>query len=359
MSKNDSPMESPFLFSEDTKKKVFLKKKASPSLTTSSQQSEKILEKKIPVTLFTGYLGAGKTTVITNLIKEMPKNYSIAWLKNEMGNTQVDTELAQESRTATVKEMLQGCICHVMIGQLSEALKELAKTNPDRIIIETSGSATPAPVVWEIRKNPSLVMDGVITVIDAKNFQGYVHKSPTLKIQAKYTDLILINKHEDLDEFTLERNLDDLYEINLDTPKIKTDRGHIHPEIIFSLNSNLFTTEKSAKESASEINQDHHGFEVDLIEIRPTKIFDRETLLPILLKEFPKEKFYRIKGVVKEKDSPLFINCAFGDCSLTSLKKNHSIPRMIFMGEDLFDFKDLIMRHFAIKEDEIHYTPKK
>ena len=302
MNTNNTENTSPFL-SYVSKESTSNEKISSRTLndTPGIQPSHNPQQKKIPVTLFTGYLGAGKTTVIINLIKRMPSGYSIAWLKNEMGNTQVDTELAQELRVATVKEMLQGCICHVMIGQLSEALKELVAQNPDRIVIETPGSATPAPVVWEIRKNPALTMDGVITVIDAKNFHGYVNKSPTLKLQAKFTDLILINKHEDLDEATLEKNLDDLYEINLDTPKIKTDHGNIRPEIVFGLESKLFLDTKSVFHHEEGVNHDHQGFEVDIVEIRTKKECNETSLLATLREKFPKNTFYRIKGDLNGK----------------------------------------------------------
>lgn len=349
-------MDHPFL-SQNPNKKEISQKTQSPSFLIP--QKEKEQKKKdssaIPVTIFTGYLGAGKTTIITNLIKNMPPDYKIAWLKNEMGNTAVDTELAEESRTATVKEMLQGCICHVMIGQLGSALDEMITSHPQRIIIETSGSATPAPVVWQIRDHPELFMDGVITVIDAKNFKGYVNKSPTLKIQARYTDLILINKHEELDEKTLENNLDDLYEINLDTPKIQTNRGSISPEIIFGLDSKLFL-EKNRVEK--DVLIDHHSYEVDIIEIRPQNIFTEESL-SLILQTFPKEHFYRIKGVLKTKQKPLLINFSFGDFTFTHLSIMKGVARVVFMGEDIWKYKESIAKSFDVPVDSLHFIPKK
>lgn len=350
------PMESPFLSQTTHKKKVSQKIDPSSFLISQKKKEEKKKSSEtIPVTIFTGYLGAGKTTVITNLIKKMPPDYRIAWLKNEMGNTAIDTELAEESRTATVKEMLQGCICHVMIGQLSSALDEMIASHPQRIIIETSGSATPAPVVWQIRDHPHLRMDGVITVIDAKNFKGYIRKSPTLKMQAKYTDLILINKHEDLDEKTLENNLDDLYEINLDTPKIQTDYGNIHPEIIFGIESKLFLERES---SEKDVLADHHSYEVDIIEIRPSSRFTQEDL-SLLLKNFPKEHFYRIKGVLETEYKPLLLNFSFGDFTFTSLSTMKGVSRVVFMGEDIFKYKKLIATSFRVPEESIHFIPKK
>jgi len=311
----------------------------------------------IPVTVITGYLGAGKTTVITNLMKQMPEDYSIAWLKNEMGNTAVDTELAQDTQVATVKEMLQGCICHVLIGQLGAALDEMLESKPDRIIIETSGSATPAPIVWQIRNHGRLYADSVVTVIDAKHFKGYVNKSPSLKIQAKFTDLILINKHEDLDEATLEQNLDDLYEINLDTPKVKTDRGTISPELVFGLDSKLFMTREEVDQEEEHADYDHHVHEVELLEVRPTGNYDPQELIGEL-EGLSKSAFYRIKGVLRSGEGVYIMNCSFGECSIIPLPSMSGEQRLVCMGDGLAEHRDRLAGIFGLSGDDLIFTPK-
>lgn len=103
-----------------------------------------------PVNVFTGFLGAGKSTCILNLIQQLNEralvqNSNIVWLKNEFGENAVDSVLAKEKSIA-VKEILNGCLCCTLVGKLSDAIKEIVETmHPDRIIIETSGSAYPAP----------------------------------------------------------------------------------------------------------------------------------------------------------------------------------------------------------------------
>lgn len=94
--------------------------------------------------------------------------------------------------------MLNGCLCCVLVGQMKNALLEIQETQaPDRILIETSGSAFPAPIAWQIRElGPPFVLDSIVTVIDCVNFKGYEDTSYTAKLQAKYTDLILMNKVE-------------------------------------------------------------------------------------------------------------------------------------------------------------------
>ncbi len=315
-------------------------------------------KQRVPVTLFTGYLGAGKTTVITNLIKSVPKDYKVAWLKNEVGNTAVDSELAAQQNVATVKEILKGCLCHYMIGSLNEALDEMLESHPDHIFIETSGSAAPAPIVFEIRKNPRLIINGVVTVIDAINFKGYVNKSPTLRMQAKYTDLILINKHEGLDEETLEQNLDDLYDINLNTPKIKTDHGHISSDIIFGLDSKLFLTQASVLQEEQSVDRAHQESEVELIEIAPEHTFDLHKL-DEKLQAFPKKKFYRIKGVIRTTAGNAVLNNSFGTTNFTMLDKKDIVPRVVFMGEEIKDHEEMITETFHVALNSLRYTPKK
>ncbi len=355
--KNNTP--SPFLESVESAsieggKEVVDAKVFVPSV---KQRKTDLLRDQIPVTVFTGYLGAGKTTVITHLIKQMPDGYNVAWLKNEMGNTAVDTALAGDGHTATVKEMLQGCICHVMIGQLSDALDELVATKPQRIIIEASGSATPAPVVWQIREHDRLFVDGVVTVVDAENFSGYVDKSPALKMQAKYTDLILINKHENLSESDLEQNLDDLYEINLDTPKVKTQKGFVSADVVFGLDSQLFLTEASVELEEKDADKNHYRREVELLEMRPDKFFAIEDLTKFV-ESLSGTDFYRIKGVLCDEQSDYILNCAFGKSTTTRLTSSKEESRIVFMGENLQGHKEKIADFFGLTQDQITYTPK-
>lgn len=157
----------------------------------------------IQITIITGFLGSGKTTLILNLIPQLKAanpDYKLALLKNEFGDLAVDSQLASSNAISGVREMLNGCICCNLVGQLSSALKELqAQVTPDRIIIETSGSAFPATLAMEInrlaRQTGQYVLDGVVSVIDVENWKGYEDTSVTARLQAKYTDLIVFNKY--------------------------------------------------------------------------------------------------------------------------------------------------------------------
>ncbi|KAL9079633.1 MAG: hypothetical protein Q9157_001518, partial [Trypethelium eluteriae] len=162
------------------------------------------LKPPILITIVTGFLGSGKTTMILSLIPQM-KDTRFAVLKNEFGDVAVDSQLASASAISGVREMLNGCICCNQVGQLSDALSALDTTaSPDRILIETSGSAFPATLALEINRLASLTgryaLDGVVSVIDVENWKGYDDTSYTAKIQARYTDLIVYNKWEGVSE---------------------------------------------------------------------------------------------------------------------------------------------------------------
>jgi G3E family GTPase len=83
-------------------------------------------------------------------------------LKNEFGDSGIDSMLTNKSFKVT--EMINGCMCCVLVGQMENALMELLKFKPDRIIIETSGSAFPAPIAWQIRQLADFKLDAIITV---------------------------------------------------------------------------------------------------------------------------------------------------------------------------------------------------
>lgn len=301
----------------------------------------------IPITVFTGYLGAGKTTIILNVIKSLKEGYKVVWLKNEFGNVEIDSELAKESHIA-VKEMINGCLCCVLVGKLGEAIKELITTySPDRIIIETSGSAYPAPIAWEIRKltkeGVQVKLDSIINVIDAINFSGYEDKSYTAKIQAEYTDLILINKHEEVKEEELDHVLDDVYDLNPTTPKIKTDHGKVSTDVIFGIDSKLMDTYTDVK-----IKSDHQHLDGEVFNYEGDNQVDRE-ILKKLLSTLPKKNFFRIKGIGRDERGSYLINYVFGKTDIEELKEEHTKTKLLFIGKNIGTYKEEIEKVLNLK----------
>ncbi|TPX34339.1 hypothetical protein SmJEL517_g02948 [Synchytrium microbalum] len=214
---------------------------------------------------------AGKTSIILNLIKSLPPAYNVVILKNEFGDIAVDSQIASQSNVQ-VTEFLNGCFCCVLVGQMKLALLEIRdKLHPDRIIVETSGSAFPAPIAWQIReleKEDGFKLDAIVTVVDSVNFSGYEDTSYTAKMQAKYTDLIIMNKSELVTEREYDLVMDSVCDLNTDTPKVKAGPGGtVDANLIFGLDSKLFELEKKGQDSVVLNDVDHHYKEVDLIQI--------------------------------------------------------------------------------------------
>ncbi|KAJ2595479.1 hypothetical protein EV177_008131, partial [Coemansia sp. RSA 1804] len=242
------------------------------SVALSHKSHTVIDESTTPVTVFTGFLGAGKTTIILGLLKHISPKYNVVLLKNEFGDAQTDSALARESHIQ-VTEMTNGCLCCVLVGQMKRALQEMkVKYSPDRIIIETSGSAFPAPIAWQIREMESdgFHLDSILTVIDCINFCGYEDTSYTARMQAQYTDLVLLNKWEQVTDRQLDIVIDHVNELNTDTPKIKVNIGNsIDPDVAFGIDTTLFKLSEKAYSGDDSANMhDHHSQEVDVVEIR-------------------------------------------------------------------------------------------
>ncbi|KAJ1651778.1 hypothetical protein IWQ61_007741 [Dispira simplex] len=345
------------------------------------------------VTVFTGFLGAGKTTLILSLLKQLPRDYRVVVLKNEFGNAETDSALLRES-SIEVQEMVNGCLCCVLVGQMKNALVELKeKYRPQRIIIETSGSAFPAPIAWQIREmaNDGFHLDSIMTVVDCVNFTGYEDTSYTAKMQAQYTDLILLNKHHLVTERELDVVIDHVNELNTDTVKVKcgSDKdAPISADLIFGLDTQLFQLEhqcehscQCANHSEHQPNTNHHLEEVDRIEI--SKTLDQPgssagydiSKLDQFLMAMPKEDIYRIKGIVRldprtseqpSDHSNLFIiNFAFGRYSLapvgnTQTDENHqnTVLRVTVMGQHLKLYLSRLQTGFDVRAEQCAHFRK-
>ncbi|KAI9834828.1 MAG: hypothetical protein M1819_002736 [Sarea resinae] len=281
----------------------------------------------IPITILTGFLGSGKTTLILNLLPQLPPDYKLALLKNEFGDLAVDSQLASSSAISGVQELLNGCICCNLVGQLSDALETLlTSVHPDRIIIETSGSAFPATLAMEVnrlsRETGLYVLDGVVAVIDVENWKGYEDTSYTAKLQARYTDLIVFNKWEGVDERKYEDAVDRVGDMGIETAYVKSDKGRVGKDVILGVDRAL------AKELVQEFHSEDHGAhdehahdhhehedhahdhqsEVEVLSLtlpspNETSVIDLEALESFLLAA-PKDEVYRIKAIMRSSRPP-------------------------------------------------------
>lgn len=314
-------------------------------LSNSSNPSTNSTTPPVPISVFTGYLGSGKTTIILSLIKQLQDEYKVVWLKNEYGDVSIDSVLAKENNIR-VTEMMNGCLCCVLVGRLHNAVEQILREySPDRIIIESSGTAYPMPIVMEINRIPGVQLDSVINVIDALNFNGYHDKGYVAKMQAEYTDLIIINKIGLVDVATLDQTLDDVYELNPGTPKIRTVDGHIQKGLLIGLDSKLAELPVSEAFSAPDAHEEsstsasphphfHHPDEVEVFTVSLSGSVDASELESYLL-ELKNKGFIRIKGVVNTGTGLQLLNWVYGRTTWQSLQNYTGPAQIVFMGQGM------------------------
>ena len=133
-------------------------------------------EKKTKIDIFSGFLGAGKTTLIKKLIKEAFAGEQIVLIENEFGEIGIDGGFLKDSGVQ-INEMNSGCICCSLVGDFADALKKvLEQFHPDRILIEPSGVGKLSDVIRAVQgvQSDELVLNGFTTVVDANKCKMYM-----------------------------------------------------------------------------------------------------------------------------------------------------------------------------------------
>ncbi len=160
---------------------------------------------KVPVTILTGFLGAGKTTLLNRILRER-HGERIAVIENEFGEEGVDNDLIIDSGAEQIVEMNNGCICCTVRGDLVRILGELRRRREakpeafDRVIIETTGLADPAPVAQtffiEDEVAAYYALDAIVTVVDAKHAPLQLDAFHEAQEQVGFADRILLSKSD-------------------------------------------------------------------------------------------------------------------------------------------------------------------
>ena len=198
---------------------------------------------KIWVTLITGFLGSGKTTLLNTLL-EHPDMSQAAVIVNEFGEIGIDYDLV-ESSNENIIQLANGCLCCTVKSDLIDTFRDLyiqrnAGTIPffDRVVIETTGIADPAPVLQIILTNPMILnhygLDGVVTTVDTINGISSLDRFPECVKQAAIADRLIITKvdltEEDEQIETLKERLRIL---NPAAPIIATTTKDVDPSDLF------------------------------------------------------------------------------------------------------------------------------
>jgi len=187
--------------------------------------------KKLPVTVISGFLGAGKTTLVNYLLSQKA-DASIGVIVNEFGEVGIDGELIIADENALI-EIRNGCICCTVRTDLVAGVKALLAQEDiglDRLIIETSGLADPAPVLQTFLADADLLiqveLESVISVVDAANFSRQISNA-IAREQIAFADLVILNKAELAEASELEAIERELHSLNPTTQVIRATQSRI------------------------------------------------------------------------------------------------------------------------------------
>ena len=289
---------------------------------------------KIPVTILTGFLGAGKTTLIRNLILKN-KSKKLAVIINEFGDLGVDGEIVKQCSDETcpeenILELANGCICCTVADDFIPTMKSLLEGQylPEHILIETSGLALPKPLLkafeWpEIRSR--LTVDSVLAVVDAeavvngrfapqmsteleeKQNQTYVeHETPLSEVfedQINCSDVVLLTKPDLVENISDARNII-IKEMERSVPILEVQNGDVGADVILGVNA-AAETDLDNRRSHHDGFDDHEHDDFDTFSISVPKILDIEKFKIVLETLIRENDILRIKGFLRVESKPL------------------------------------------------------
>jgi cobalamin biosynthesis protein CobW len=331
---------------------------------------------KIPVTVITGFLGSGKTSLIRHLLQNN-QGRRIAVLVNEFGELGIDGELLKscqicpedEDGGSNIFELTNGCLCCTVQEEFYPTMQELIKRRDsiDCIVIETSGLALPKPLVkafrWQEIRNAATV-DAVITVVDCAAvaagtfasdldaiaaqrhaYDSLEHETPLQELfedQLACADLVVLSKTDLVDAET-KTQVEELVKQELPrvVKMVESDRGQIDPSILLGLQAAV-EDNLDSRPSHHDSEEDHdHDDEITSTHVILDRTFDPEKLQQQLQNLVHQQEIYRIKGFVAVPNKPMrLVMQGVG----TRFEKFYDRPwqttearqtRLVFIGRDL------------------------
>lgn len=337
------------------------------------------------IDIISGFLGAGKTTLIKKLLKEELKNEKTVLIENEFGEIGIDSGFLKDSGIE-IKEMNQGCICCSLVGDFGTSLKEVLKVyNPERIIIEPSGVGKLSDVIKAVEgvmKSTDSKINSSVVVVDATRCKMYIKNFGEFYLnQISNASTIVLSRTDKMDQVKLERCVEMIREYNQFASIITTPWDKLESKLIIDtiengrdLNSQLLQEVEEEYSHHEEgcccgghdhdhhynhgetcgcggHDHDHHhghnhGHHADEVFTswgkETTKIYTKEQIKEILLKLEEEKEFgmvLRAKGMVPSKEEPwIYFDYVPGEIEVRDGKAD-TIGKLCVIGSKLNEDK--------------------
>ena len=228
--------------------------------------TERFTPEPIPLSLITGFLGSGKTTLINRLLARDDMDET-AILVNEFGDIGLDHLLVQQVSEEIV--LLQsGCICCTVSGELVDSLRDLFVRRVRgeipafrRVVVETTGLADPAPIIHTLMADPTLEeryrLDGIVTTVDAYHGSGQLDAHPESVKQAAVADRIVLTKADLAEPETVARLRARLAGLNPGARVIVAEHGDVAPAALFD--AGLFDPQTKTADVERWLNEEAYA----------------------------------------------------------------------------------------------------
>ena len=321
------------------------------------------MDKRIPVTLLTGFLGSGKTTLLNHLLKH-PQMKDSAVIINELGTTGLDHILATQVDSEQIADntvlLSSGCVCCTLKNELADTMRDLffkralqAIPQFNRIIIETTGMADPGPILANLMNEPVIEsvfrLDAVVVTIDSEYGLQQLESHSEARKQAAVADVLLLTKTDLTSPKDLTALKEKLIAINPGATQHNILHGQIEPDYIIDVG--LFDpTGKRAEPQRwlrapiqpSSMLKNQHDEIASFTVTLPSPINWRD-LKPVILKlcQTHGERLLRLKGIIHaaDCDAPIAIHAVhftpYPPTNLDGWTEDAPTSRVVIIGKRL------------------------